>query len=67
MYSAAVYNRLSEWLANLSLLLLRTVIIPSIIGEAIKISDIIMKAGIFLSATSLWASLRLARVSERRR
>lgn len=57
-----MYDRLSEWLANLSLLLLGTIVIPAIF-KVDKLSFLQVVSGVSLSVLSLWFSLRFARIA----
>jgi len=62
-----MYDRLSEWFSNLSLLLIATLVFPFIFGGVDKATFVELVLGLSLAVISLWLSLRFARISERRR
>ena len=58
-----MYDRLSDWIANVSLLFMAMVIIPFFRGnEKVAIGEFVW--GAILTLVSLWLSLRLARQAE---
>ena len=60
MFISAMYDRLSEWSSNLSLLFLASLVLPIFVGESSVVSTSQFVLGIFFSGLSLWLSLRLA-------
>ncbi len=67
MFTSAMLDRLSEWLSNLSLVSLASIVLPALIGSTQKAIDIDVWFGFLSAVLSLWWSLRLARISERRK
>lgn len=65
MFTSAMYDRLSEWLSNLSLLPLATLVFPALFGNIDKISSNDLISGLAASLICLWISLRLARIAEK--
>ena len=65
MFTVSMYDRLSEWLSNLSLLFLASSVFPSLFGGIDTGIDLELLFGIILSLVCLWISLRLARIAER--
>ncbi len=65
--TAGMLDRLSEWLANLSLLFVGVVILPSLF-KAVDFfgGQEIISSGIG-AAIALWGSLRLSRISDKKR
>ena len=62
MFTFTMYDRLSEWLANLSLLLLGTIVLPAFFKvDKLTFNQVI--SGVSLSILSLWFSLRIARMA----
>ena len=64
--TGAVYERLSEWLANLSLVFLASLVLPAFSGAIDIIFDVRLLSGIVLALGTLLLSLRTANVSEGR-
>ncbi len=66
MFTGKMYERLSEWTANISVLFVGSSLIPflSLTKTPFILSDFIL--GILMIIGSLWLSLRLTRFSERR-
>lgn len=67
MFTTATHDRFSEWMSNLSLLCLATMVIPQLLSEEKEKVSIEGIIGIILAFATLWLSLRLARISERRK
>ena len=63
MFTTSMYDRLSEWLANLSLLVLATLVFPVLLGgiDTIGETGVVLRVG--GTVVCLWFSLRFARVA----
>ena len=64
--TGAMYERLSDWLANLSLVFLASLVLPAFSGQIDIILDLRLLSGIILVLGALLLSLRMASLSERR-
>ncbi len=68
IFTSLMYERLSEWLSNLSLLFIGTLVVPFFFGRKIDLSSLFeVLFGLGLAIGFLWLSLRMARIAERRR
>lgn len=66
MLTGAMYEKLSEWTSNVSVLFLGSIIVPFITNaEKVDVNSLFW--GMILMLFSLWLSLRLTRLSERRK
>ncbi|MBI5358152.1 hypothetical protein HZB69_00785 [Candidatus Amesbacteria bacterium] len=66
MFTNRMFERLSEWSANISILFIGSSLIPYLsLNKSTSVSaDFLF--GLILATGSLWLSLRLTRISERR-
>lgn len=62
-----MYERLSEWFSNLSLLFVGLVVFPYVLERNKLILSVDTFAGLFGTFICLWISLRLSRLAERRK
>ncbi|KKQ41914.1 MAG: hypothetical protein US60_C0027G0014 [Microgenomates group bacterium GW2011_GWC1_37_8] len=65
MFTPSMYNRLSEWLSNLSLLFLAVLVFPALSSQVDRITIFNLVLGVGLSFVCLWFSLRFSRLSGR--
>ncbi len=63
MFTGGMYDRLSEWTSNVSVLFLGSAVIPFFSGGQLTSRSLVFGAG--LALFSLWLSLRLTRISGR--
>lgn len=63
MFTSGMYERLSEWMGNVSVLFLGSVVVPFFAGGSVLNGDSVTRGGI-LTLASLWLSLRFSRMSE---
>ncbi len=66
MFTKNMYDRFSEWLSNLSLLFLASIVLPTVFSENSLALDNGVIIGLALSFVMLWFSLRFARIAERK-
>lgn len=64
MFTNKMYDRLSEWTANISVLSAGSALGPLFTKQSYFFSDFLLAT--LASLSGLWISLRLTRISERR-
>lgn len=65
MFTNKMYDRLSEWTGNISVLSAGSALGPLFIKQELSFSGLLL--AVLASLIGLWVSLRLSRISERRR
>lgn len=65
MFTFTMYDRLSDWLANLSVVFMAVLVVPFFQGDVrLTVGEVFR--GLLLSGAFLWSSLRCARISSGR-
>ena len=65
MFTSEMYNRLSEWTGNISILSVGSILGSLFTGQQVTLFGLVVALG--FSFAALWISLRLARIAEERR
>lgn len=66
MFTGQMYERLSEWMGNVSVLFLGTLVVPVFAGTPSVGGSAVIK-GVTMTLACLWLSLRFSRIAERGR